>query len=137
MSLLASRWYIVVAGALLTVAATYAVTHQPGVYWAQYNMILLSPDEQDRLNRITDPSYDLAPLASLLVQDWNGSESPLLTGSADTTLFGIGCVTESRFDSPIEAHSSSPSSPPRTSMSRSSPAHRKRWSGGPFGCVNS
>ncbi len=77
-------------GAGLSVAALYLTTHQAGVYYTQFNVIVLPPPEEYYPNKIEDPHYALGPMAGVVVEDWNGTNSPLFTASGDTTLFGEG-----------------------------------------------
>ena len=84
------RWYFMLLGAALSVGAVYAATHQPGVYWTQFNVVLLGPIEDMYPNRMEDPYYALAPMAGVLVADWNRESPPKLMASGETTLFGQG-----------------------------------------------
>jgi hypothetical protein len=84
------RWYLMLIGAAITLAAIYFTTHRPGVYWTQYKVVVLAPVYEYYPNNLADPHYALAPMAGVLVTDWNGENRPLLTASGDTTLFGEG-----------------------------------------------
>lgn len=84
------RWYLMLAGAALTLCVLYVAIHQQGVYWTQFTLVLLSPTGRYYPNKIEDPRYSMSPMAGLLVADWNGSRRPLLTASGDTTLYGEG-----------------------------------------------
>lgn len=84
------RWYVLVAGAALTLASLVVVLERPGVYWTQMELVLVAPAEPYYPNTVADAPHSLAPLAGLLVSDWNGPRSPLLTSSSGTTLFGLG-----------------------------------------------
>jgi hypothetical protein len=88
--LLLRRWYLMLLGAVVTVAATYLMTHQPGVYWTKLNVVVQAPRGDDYSNNFADPHYALAPMAGVLVTDWNGGDRPPLMSSGDTTLFGEG-----------------------------------------------
>lgn len=88
------RWYIVAFGAILTVAGMYVTLHQPGVYWTKVTVILLAPAEEYFPNKIQDPHYALAPMAGVIVKEWNRDRKPTLTASGETTLFGEGKVDE-------------------------------------------
>jgi len=90
LSVVVRRWYLTLLGAGLSVAALYLTTHQAGVYYTQFKVIVLAPTEDYYLNKIEDPHYALAPMAGVVVKDWNGTNSPLFTASGDTTLFGEG-----------------------------------------------
>lgn len=89
-AVLLRRWYLVLLGAVLTVAGTYATTHRPGVYWTGYEVVLLAPSERYYVNKLEDPHYELAPLAGVFVRQWNESHPGLLTASAETRLYGEG-----------------------------------------------
>lgn len=88
--LLLRRWYVVVLGAVLSVGALSVTTGQPGVYYTQFNLVLLAPTEQYYPNKMEDPRHALAPLAGVIATDWNDTHPPLFTASGDTTLFGEG-----------------------------------------------
>ena len=87
---LTRRWYVLVAGGVLTLAALVLVLERPGVYWTQMELVLVAPPEPYYPNTVADAPYSLAPLAGLLVSDWNGPRPPLLTSSSGTTLYGLG-----------------------------------------------
>jgi hypothetical protein len=85
------RWYLMLLGAAISVGALYLITHRPGVYWTQFNVVLLAPaDKHYYPNKLENAHDQLAPMAGLLVADWNGVDRPLLTSSGETTLFGEG-----------------------------------------------
>lgn len=88
--LLLRRWYLVLVGAIVTVAGIVFMTHREGVYFAQFNAILLAPKEQYFPNQIENPPYPLAPLAGVVAAEWNDSNRPLFTASGDTTVVGLG-----------------------------------------------
>ncbi|WP_347354580.1 hypothetical protein, partial [Intrasporangium sp.] len=94
------RWYLMLLGALVTVAALYVATHQPGVYFVRYSFVLLAPRSEVYPNQIEDPHYGMAQMAGLIVTDYNeGYREPLLA-SADTTLYGEGVRDGSRVRTP-------------------------------------
>ena len=84
------RWYVVLLALALTVGATYVAHDRPGVYFSQVQLVLVAPPQTYYPNTIAAQPYGLAPMAGLLVSDWNGTQKPLLTSSADTTLYGEG-----------------------------------------------
>jgi hypothetical protein len=85
------RWYLMLLGAAISVGALYLITHRPGIYWTQFDVVLLAPvDKNSHSNKLEDAHDQLAPMAGLLVADWNGVDRPLLTSSGETTLFGEG-----------------------------------------------
>ena len=90
LALMLRRWYLVLAGAAITVAFMAATTNPPGVYWAQFNIVLLAPTFEEFPNKLEDPPYALTPLAGVIVAEYNGTNPPLLTASSDTTIFGMG-----------------------------------------------
>jgi hypothetical protein len=84
------RWYVVALGLALTLGAVYVAHSRPGVYFTQVQLVLVAPPQTYYPNTIAAQPYGLSPMASLLVTDWNGTYKPLLTSSADTTLYGEG-----------------------------------------------
>lgn len=84
------RWYVVLVGVALTLGAAYAAHDRPGVYYSQVQLVLVAPPQTYYPNTIAAQPFALAPMAGLLVSDWNGTRTPLLTSSADTTLYGEG-----------------------------------------------
>jgi hypothetical protein len=77
-------------GAAISVAAAYLITHRPGVYWTQVNVVVLAPVHRFYPNNLEDPHVLLAPMAGLLVADWNGADRPWLVATGDATLYGEG-----------------------------------------------
>lgn len=88
--LLLRRWYLLAIGAVLTLGGMYMVLHQPGLYWTKATVVLLAPTEAYYPNKIQDPHYVLAPMAGVVVAEWNQQHRPTLTAGGDTTLFGEG-----------------------------------------------
>jgi hypothetical protein len=85
------RWYLMLLGAAISVAALYLITDRPGIYWTHFNVVLLAPVDKDYYpNKLENAHDQLAPMAGLLVADWNGVNRPPLTASSKTTLFGEG-----------------------------------------------
>ena len=84
------RWYLMLLGAAISVVAVYLVTHRPGVYWTQVSVVVLAPVHKHYPNNLENPEDLLAPMAGVLVADWNGADRPLLAASGETTLFGEG-----------------------------------------------
>ena len=91
--LLVRRWYLVLLGIALTLVVLWPVTHRPGVYWAQVNLVVLPPTSQYFPNQLEDPKVSLSALAGLVVSDFNGLHKPPLMASAETTLYGEGRTT--------------------------------------------
>lgn len=88
--MLARRWYVVILGIVLTVAVLWPATHRPGIYWTQVNVVLLPPANDLYPNKLEDPHLSLTALAGVVVAEFNGQQKPLVTASADTTLYGEG-----------------------------------------------
>lgn len=90
------RWYLMVLGGLLTLAGLYYATHQPGVYFTKYEVVLLPPATERWPNKIEDPHYSLTEMAGLVVTDYNDGQREPLSASADTLLYGEGIARGSR-----------------------------------------
>ena len=90
LALVLRRWYIMVLGAAITMVVAYAATHQAGIYWTQFNVVLLAPSDQNYSNRVEDPRYSLAPMAGVVAAKWNGTTRSPITASGATTMFGLG-----------------------------------------------
>jgi hypothetical protein len=79
-----------VLGAALSVALLAVVWSQPGVYWTQFDVVVLEPTSRLNPNNIEDPRFSMAPMAGLMVTDVNGDRRLPLLASPDTTLYGEG-----------------------------------------------
>jgi hypothetical protein len=84
------RWYIMLFGAAIGVAVIWLTLHRPGVYWTEFNVVLLAPTYEEYPNKLEDAHYPLAPMAGLVASEWNGENRPLRMASSYTTLFGEG-----------------------------------------------
>lgn len=84
------RWYVFALCLILSALGAFAFAQREGVYYTQFNVVLLAPSEEFYPNQIEDPRYALAPLAGAIAAEWNGNDRPLFTASGDTTLFGEG-----------------------------------------------
>lgn len=84
------RWYLVMLGAGLSVFALWLCLDRPGVYWTEFNIVLLAPTYEFYPNQLEDPYEALAPMAGVLVTEWNQDRRPLRMASTDTTVFGEG-----------------------------------------------
>jgi hypothetical protein len=89
-SVVLRRWYFMLLGAMISMAACYVTMHRPGVYWTHFYVVILAPTHEYYVNNLEDPHDRLAPMAGLVATDWNGAHHPLLVGSGDTTLYGEG-----------------------------------------------
>lgn len=92
---LARRWYLVIAGTLASMAAA-VLLHPSGVHWTQFELVLLTPANQQFPNTYRDPHFDLVPMASIIVTEMNHGHPPAVMGSSATTLFGEGLRSGSR-----------------------------------------
>ncbi len=84
------RWYLTVLGAALSVGLVYAATHEPPVYWTQFNMLLLQPRSETHTNYLSNPRYTLYPTAGVVVRDFNADDRAPLLASPDTSMVGQG-----------------------------------------------
>lgn len=84
------RWYVVLVGAVVSLGCVYVATHQPPVYWTQFNVLLLGPQDPEFPNYLEDPRFTLYPLAGVVVDDVNGGERGMMTASTDTNMVGQG-----------------------------------------------
>jgi hypothetical protein len=90
------RWYLMVLGAVLSVAVLGFVYKQPGVYWTQFDVVVLAPQTKLQPNNIEDPKFAMAPMAGVVVTEANGGKRPSLLASSDTSLYGEGLRQASR-----------------------------------------
>lgn len=88
--LLVRRWYLVLVGAAIALAVAATVSKPAGIYWTQFNVVLLPPTYEEFPNEFEDSPYSLAPLAGVVVAQYNGIDPSLLTSSSDTTIYGMG-----------------------------------------------
>lgn len=84
------RWYVTVAGAVLSFAVLWVAIQQAPVYFSQVDVVLVPPAETRLTNTLRDGPYLLAPLAGLVVTDLNEGADVPVTATADTTLYGEG-----------------------------------------------
>ena len=79
------RWPVVVAGALLTAAAGWAVTLDHGVYWARSQVVFLAPTSEAYPNALNTKSGDLIVTAGIVAKR--------VVGPDDITKFADPAVT--------------------------------------------
>lgn len=84
------RWYLMVLGAALSLALLSVVWKQPGVYWTQFDVVVLEPTSRLNPNSIEDPRFSMAPMAGVMVTEVNGDRRVPVLASPDTTLYGEG-----------------------------------------------
>lgn len=83
-------WYVVLLGAVTSLGWVYVATHQPTVYWTQFNVLLIGPKDPEFPNYLEDPRFTLYPVVGLVVSDVNGGERGMVTASTDTNMVGQG-----------------------------------------------
>ena len=83
-------WYVMVLGAVVSLGFVYVSTHQPTVYWTQFNVLLLGPRNPEFPNYLEDPRYTLYPMVGLVVDDVNDGRAPMETASTETNMVGQG-----------------------------------------------
>lgn len=84
------RWYVVGVGMVLTLAAMVVVHTQPGVYWAQTDVVFLQPQSARYPNSIQASSGGVIAMAGLVAREITGVTTGPSTASANTTLAGEG-----------------------------------------------
>lgn len=84
------RWYVMFVGAAVSLGFVYVTTHQPTVYWSQFNVVLLGPRIEEFPNYLEDPRYTLYPIVGLVVDDVNGGRPGMVTASTETNMVGQG-----------------------------------------------
>jgi hypothetical protein len=84
------RWYVMLVGAVLSLGCVYVATHQQPVYWTQFNVLLIGPQDPDFPNYLEDPRFTLYPLVGVVVDDVNHGRRGMLTASTDTNMVGQG-----------------------------------------------
>lgn len=87
-SALLRRWYVVLVGAALTVATGLMLLRSTPVYFCEFDVTVLPPQEATSQNNLRGNSYGLVPMAGLLVTEFNNGKHPLDMGTKNTTLFG-------------------------------------------------
>ena len=84
------RWYVMIIGAVVSLGFVYVATHQPPVYWTQFNVLLIGPKNPEFPNYLEDSRYALDPIVGLVVNDENKGESTMVTASTETNMVGQG-----------------------------------------------
>ncbi len=87
------RWYVMVVGAVVSLACVYVSTQQPVVYWTQFNVLLIGPTNPDFPNYLEDARYTLHPIVGLVVSDINDGRPMMVTASTDTNMVGQGMTS--------------------------------------------
>jgi hypothetical protein len=91
------RWYVTLAGNLCTLAALVVFAlHPGGVYYTQFQVDLLPPQEPGNPNTLQSAPYDMTALAGLVVLVYNHGVKPQRTSLSTTTLYGEGFRQASR-----------------------------------------
>lgn len=89
-SALLRRWYVVTIGAALTLAAALVIVPARPVYFSEFEVAVLPPQDATWQNTLHGDTYGLVPAAGLLVVEFNKGEHPLDMGTKHTTLVGEG-----------------------------------------------
>ncbi|SEB56443.1 hypothetical protein SAMN04489844_0538 [Nocardioides exalbidus] len=84
------RWYVMLVGALVTLGFVYVSTHQPTVYWTQFNVLLIGPKIDQFPNYLENSRYTLFPLVGVVANDLNDGDPVMVTASTDTNMVGQG-----------------------------------------------
>lgn len=87
------RWYVMVVGAAVSLGFVYVATHQPTVYWTQFNVLMLGPTIPEFPNYLEDPRYTLHPIVGVVVDDVNGGKPARVTASTETNMVGQGMTS--------------------------------------------
>jgi hypothetical protein len=82
------RWPVVVAGALLTAVAGWAVTLDHGVYWARTQVVFLAPTSKAYPNALNTKSGDLIVTAGVVAKRVIGPDD--ITKFADPAVTIVG-----------------------------------------------
>lgn len=84
------RWYVVIAGLLLTLGALYGIHQAPGVYSTQTNVLLLAPLTPNSPNTISSPTSGVISMAGLVERIVNrGVEKSPTSGAVSLTGQGV------------------------------------------------
>ncbi len=86
----ARRWPIVLAGALVTLAAGWAVTQDDGVYFTRTEIVFLAPTSDANPNALRTQSEDVIDTAGLVAKRMTGAGEVTKFASPDVTLIGLG-----------------------------------------------
>ncbi|MFE6510052.1 hypothetical protein ACFVDI_13215 [Nocardioides sp. NPDC057767] len=88
--LLLRRWYVVAVCALMTLGGALVLLDRPPVYFTQFEVVLLPPNETVNPNTLREDPYGMVPMAGLLVEEYNQGRHPLNMSTTETTLYGEG-----------------------------------------------
>lgn len=84
------RWYVVVVGAILTVAAVLVFSKSERVYFAQTNVVFEAPGAPTVAGVYNGFSESLISFAAVVERTVNGSSESVHLSSPTATLYGIG-----------------------------------------------
>ena len=87
------RWPIVLLGLVLTAGGFVQVMKTTGVYWAQSEVVFLSPQSARYPNSLQSASNSLVELAGLIEREVNDGRQLASTASSEVTIIGQG-ITE-------------------------------------------
>lgn len=89
-AILRRRWPMVVVGLLLAVGSLIWIDREPGVYWAQADVIFLSPSSERFPNTLVTGSGSLVAFAGLIERDVNMGSDGASTQSSGVSLADDG-----------------------------------------------
>lgn len=69
------RWYVVVAGLVITLAVVHHIQTRPGVYWARTSVVFLAPTSTANPNAIETTSGGLIQTTGVVARMVNGSRT--------------------------------------------------------------
>ena len=84
------RWYVVVVGALVTLAAVAFAQAYPGVYWSQVDVVFLAPQSVRYPNNLTTSTDSLVTTAGAVERVIDEASDGPRTSSPSATLIGQG-----------------------------------------------
>lgn len=93
-------WYVVLAGLILTGAATYWAWTTPGVYYAQVDVVFLQPVNNYVPNNLRGLSDDVIATASVVQREVTGGPEMSRVVSESVTIVGEGIRSGQRVSLP-------------------------------------
>lgn len=87
---LTRRWYVVLLAFAVATTASYAIRHQPGVYWSRAEVTFLAPTSANNPNSLQTTSTDLVITAGLVAKNINGNRTWNKVSDPSATIVGQG-----------------------------------------------
>jgi hypothetical protein len=84
------RWPVILLGVAVTLAATYGVTRDRGVYWTRTEVVFLAPPSAAYPNSLKTTSEDLIVTAGAVAKAISGPAKVVKLTSPDAGLIGLG-----------------------------------------------